>query len=91
MGGDDVSVITTDFGGVPAAGETIARALDERRSLVLARSRYNREAVENGVILTSPTWSPCWCPRRTAIRPASICDAWIGLAVVECPHRTSVW
>lgn len=51
VGSEDVSVISTDFGGVAAALETIARALDERRSLVLARARYNREAVENGVIL----------------------------------------
>jgi hypothetical protein len=51
VGGEDVSVITTDFSGVPPALETIARALDERRSPVLARARYNREAVENGVIL----------------------------------------
>jgi hypothetical protein len=31
--------------------EAIARALDERRSLVLTRARYDREARENGVVV----------------------------------------
>jgi hypothetical protein len=44
-------VITTDFGGEAAALEEITRALDERRSLVLTRARYNREAGQSGVIV----------------------------------------
>jgi hypothetical protein len=51
VGGEDVSVISADFGGEVEALEAITRALDERRSLVLVRARYNREARENGVII----------------------------------------
>jgi hypothetical protein len=51
VGGEDVSVISADFGGEAEALEAITRALDERRSLVLVRGRYNREARENGVII----------------------------------------
>lgn len=50
-GGEDVSVLTADFSGEVEALEAIARALDERRSLVLTHARYNREASENGVIV----------------------------------------
>lgn len=51
VNGEDVSVVCTDFGGEREAIEAIARALDERRSLVLAHARYDREADENGVII----------------------------------------
>lgn len=51
VGGEDVSVLTTDFVGPDEALETIARALDERRSLVLTRARYNREASETALIV----------------------------------------
>jgi hypothetical protein len=51
VGGEDVSLITADFGGEATALEEITRALDERRSLVLTRARYNREAGESGVIV----------------------------------------
>jgi hypothetical protein len=51
VGGEDVSVVCTDFAGEPEALEAVARALDERRSLVLAHARYDREADENGVII----------------------------------------
>ncbi|TDC60218.1 hypothetical protein E1258_15440 [Micromonospora sp. KC207] len=51
VGGEDVSVLTTDFSGPDQALETIARALDERRSLVLTHARYNREATENALIV----------------------------------------
>jgi hypothetical protein len=51
VGGEDISVISGDFGGEPEALEAIARALDERRSLVLLRARYNREAGESGVVV----------------------------------------
>ena len=51
VGGEDVSVISADFGGEAEAIEAVARALDERRSLVLVRARYNREAGENGVVV----------------------------------------
>jgi len=51
VGGEDVSLITADFAGETEALEAIARALDERRSLVLVRARVNREAGENGVVV----------------------------------------
>ena len=51
VGGEDVSVISADFAGQAEAVQAIARAVDERRSLVLIRARYNREAGENGVVV----------------------------------------
>lgn len=51
VGGEDVSVICEDFAGEREALEAVARALDERRSLVLTRARYDRQADENGVII----------------------------------------
>jgi hypothetical protein len=44
-------VICEDFAGEREALEAVARALDERRSLVLTRARYDRKADENGVII----------------------------------------
>lgn len=51
VAGEDVSVMSADFGGEAEAIEAIARAVDERRSLVLVRARYNREAEESGVVV----------------------------------------
>jgi hypothetical protein len=51
VGGEDISVICGDFGGERDALEAIARALDERRSLVLTHARYDREIDENGVVI----------------------------------------
>jgi hypothetical protein len=51
VAGEDVSVMSADFGGEAEAIEAIARAVDERRSLVLLRARYNREADESGVVV----------------------------------------
>jgi hypothetical protein len=51
VGGEDISVICRDFSGEREALEAIARALDERRSLVLTHARYDREADENGVVI----------------------------------------
>ena len=51
VGGEDVSVLSEDFGGEREALEAIAQALDERRSLVLAHARYDREAGQSGVII----------------------------------------
>ena len=51
VGGEDVSVLSSDFAGPEEALAAIARALDERRSLVLNKARYNREADENGVVM----------------------------------------
>jgi hypothetical protein len=51
VGGEDVSVVSEDFGGQAEALEAIAQALDERRGLVLTHARYDREADQNGVII----------------------------------------
>ena len=51
VGGEDVSLISADFGGEAEALETIARALDQRRSLVLTHARYNRETGENSMVI----------------------------------------
>jgi len=51
VGGEDVSVVCEDFAGEREALEAVARALDERRSLVLTRARYDRRDDENGVII----------------------------------------
>jgi hypothetical protein len=51
VAGEDLSLISADFGSEAEALETIGRAMDERRSLVLARARSNREARENGVVV----------------------------------------
>jgi hypothetical protein len=51
VGGADVSLVCEDFAGEREALEAVANALDERRSLVLIRARYDRQADENGVIV----------------------------------------
>jgi hypothetical protein len=49
--GEDVSVLSKDFGGENEALERIAHLMDERRSLVLRRARYDREKAENGMVV----------------------------------------
>ncbi|MGW5682783.1 hypothetical protein [Nonomuraea sp. NPDC003754] len=51
MGGEDVSVMSGDFGEEAEAIGAIARAVDERRSLVLMRARYDRETDVNSVVI----------------------------------------
>jgi hypothetical protein len=51
VSGEDVSVVSKDFAGEGEALEAIARALDERRSLVLAHARFDRGGEENGMII----------------------------------------
>ncbi len=51
VGGEDVTVVSEDFGGEREALEAIAQAQDERRSLVLTQARYDREAARSGVII----------------------------------------
>ena len=51
VGGEDVSVVTEDYGGEREALDAIAQALDDRRSLVLTQARYDREAGHSGVII----------------------------------------
>lgn len=42
VGGDDVSLLSSDFSGPEAALDAIARALDDRRSLILRHARDTR-------------------------------------------------
>jgi hypothetical protein len=51
VSGEDVSVVSEDFGGEHEALEAIARALDEQRSLVLTQAIYDRQAAQTGVII----------------------------------------
>ena len=51
VGGEDVSVVSQDFGGEREALEAIAQAMDERRGLVLTQAIYDREAGQSGVII----------------------------------------
>jgi flavin-binding protein dodecin len=51
VGGDDVSLLSADFAGPQEALEAVARALDERRSLVLAHVKESREASESGMVI----------------------------------------
>ena len=51
VGGEDVSVVSEDFGGEREALEAVAQALDDRRSLVLTQARYDREAGQSGVVI----------------------------------------
>ncbi|MEV0386741.1 hypothetical protein [Nonomuraea sp. NPDC050643] len=51
VGGEDVSVMSGDFEGEPEAVAAIAHAVDERRSLVLMRARYDREDDVHGVVI----------------------------------------
>ena len=51
VGGEDVSVLSKDFGGEKEALERIAQSMDARRSLVLRRARYDREKAENGMVV----------------------------------------
>lgn len=51
VGGEDVSVVTEDYGGEREALEVVAQALNDRRSLVLTQAKYDREAGHSGVII----------------------------------------
>ena len=51
VGGEEISVLSKDFGGEKEALERIAQLMDERRSLMLRRARYDREKAENGMVI----------------------------------------
>jgi len=51
VGGEDVTLLTTDFDGSEGALQAIAQAVDERRCLTLTHARYNREAGETAVVV----------------------------------------
>ena len=60
VGGEDVTVVSEDFGGEREALEAIAQALDERRSLVLTQARYGRETGHSGVIINLANVVAAW-------------------------------
>ena len=51
VGGDDVTIATTDFDEPAQALEAITRALDHQHSLTLNQARYNRETGTNAVVI----------------------------------------
>jgi hypothetical protein len=51
MGGDDIALMTMDFTSPEEALERIIRAIDEKRSLLLRRARFERETRESGVVV----------------------------------------
>jgi hypothetical protein len=51
VGGEDVTVVCRDFASESEAMAEFARALDERRSLVLTQARYNRAERVDGVVI----------------------------------------
>ena len=51
VGGDDLLVVSRDFGSQQEATEAITRALDARHSLTLRRARFNRESAQSVVVL----------------------------------------
>ncbi|GII23660.1 hypothetical protein [Planosporangium mesophilum] len=51
VGGDDVSLLSTDFARPEDALEAIARAVDERRSLVLSHTKEGLGASESAMVL----------------------------------------
>ena len=51
VGGEDVTIATTDFDDPAQALEAITRALDDKRSLALPHARYNREPDTNSVVI----------------------------------------
>lgn len=51
VGGDDMLVVSRDFGSELEATQAIAQALDVRRSLTLSRARFNRESAESVVVV----------------------------------------
>ena len=75
VGGEDVSVVTEDYGGEREALEAIAQALDDRRSLVLTQARYDREDGHSGVIINLANVVSVRCRRQTVRRRASTCDS----------------
>jgi hypothetical protein len=51
VGGEDLTVSTADFTGPRQALDAAARALDERRSLILTRAKYDSETDESAVVV----------------------------------------
>ena len=78
VGGEDVSVVSEDFGGEREALEAIAQALDERRSLVLIQARYDREADQSGVIINLANVVSVRVSKTDSAATGQYCDSWPG-------------
>jgi hypothetical protein len=53
VAGEDITVMSRDFADEQEATDTIVRAIDERRSLVLNQARYDREPQVAAVVLNT--------------------------------------
>jgi hypothetical protein len=51
MNGEDITLVSRDFAGPDEALQMVSSALDGRRSLVLARARYERDDTASGVVI----------------------------------------
>jgi hypothetical protein len=51
VGGEDISLLSTDFGAPEEALEAITRAIDERRGLILTHARYTRDDDSEHVVI----------------------------------------
>jgi hypothetical protein len=86
--GEDVSVLSKDFGGEEEALEQIAQLVDERRGLVLRRARYDREKAENGMVINLANVVSVRVSMKTAPRPANTCRATDSAGnATGCPGR----
>jgi hypothetical protein len=66
IGGDDVTIATTDFAEPAQALEAITHALNEHHSLTLTQARYNREPDTNAVVINLTNVSQSAYPAKTA-------------------------
>ncbi len=53
VAGEDITVMSRDFADEQEATDTIVRAVDERRSLVLNQARYDRESQVAAVVINT--------------------------------------
>lgn len=53
VAGEDITVMSRDFADEQEATDTIVRAIDDRRSLVLRQARYDRESQVAAVVLNT--------------------------------------
>lgn len=51
LSGEDMLVVSRDFGSELEAAQAIARALDERQSLTFAHASFSRETQESVVVV----------------------------------------
>jgi hypothetical protein len=76
------------FAGESEALEAVVRALDERRSLVLTRARYNRQPDENGLIINLANVVSVRVEDRQCSDRASTCDNWSSQGRTQQPKAS---